>query len=157
MTIDINRRRLLQGAAAAGLGALPGMGIIRSASAAGLPTTLISIHLDGGNDTLNTVIPYANSEYYRLRGDLAIPVANSLKLDAANAFHPSLVGLKSLWDRSRVAIVHGVGYPRFNYSHFQSKQILWTADPTLTARMGWLGRAVDGMVAVNPGDRKSVV
>lgn len=150
MTIDLNRRRLLQSGAIGGLAALPGMGVFRNAQAAGSPTTLISIHLDGGNDTLNTVIPYANPEYYRLRGEVAIPVANSLKLDAANALHPSLVNLKALWDRSRVAIVHGVGYPSFNYSHFQAKQILWTADPTMVSRMGWLGRSVDAMVSANP-------
>lgn len=151
MTIDITRRRLLQGtAAAAGLGAIPGMSVIRGAQAAGAPTTLVVIHMDGGNDTLNTIIPYANPEYYRLRGGLAIPKASALPLDAANGMHPALVGIKSLWDRSRVAIVHGIGYPGFDYSHFQSKQILWTADPGKTWRMGWLGRAVDAMVAVNP-------
>ncbi len=151
MTIDIKRRMLLQGtAAAAGMGLVPGFGVIRSASSATSPTTIVVINLDGGNDTLNTVIPYANPEYYRLRASLAIPSASSLKLDAQNAFHPVLTGLKSLWDRQRVAIVHGVGYPGFNYSHFQSKQIYWTADPGLTWRMGWLGRAVDAMIAANP-------
>ena len=80
MTIDTTRRRLLQGtAAAAGLGAFPGMTVIRGAQAAPVgPTTLITIHLDGGNDTLNTVIPYANPLYYQLRGSLAIPATSSL-------------------------------------------------------------------------------
>ena len=150
MTINTTRRQLLQSAVATGIGALSGMSMIRGASAAAMPTTLVVVHLEGGNDTLNTVIPYANSEYYRLRGTMAIPVADSLKLDGANAFHPALVGLKSLWDRSRIAIVHGVGYPNFNYSHFQSKQAYWGADPTLTTRTGWLGRAVDEMAVVNP-------
>lgn len=151
MTTDIARRRLLQsGVAAAALGALPGLGVIRSAHAVGAPSTIVAIHLDGGNDTLNTVIPYANPEYYRLRGSLAIPAYASLKLDGANALHPSLPALKALWDRNRVAIVHGVGYPGFDYSHFQAKQIYWTADPTRIWRMGWLGRATDAMVAANP-------
>ena len=152
MTIDTTRRRLLQGtAAAAGLGAFPGMTVIRGAQAAPVgPTTLITIHLDGGNDTLNTVIPYANPLYYQLRGSLAIPATSLLPIDSANALHPALTGLKSLWDRQRVAIVHGVGYPGFDYSHFQSKQIYWTADPARTMRFGWLGRAVDSLIGANP-------
>lgn len=150
MTIDHKRRRLLQGtAAAAGMGVLPGLHVIHSAQAAVAPTTLVMIHLDGGNDGLNTVIPYNNPEYYRLRGPLAIPNTSSIPLDASNALHPALVGIKAQWDLGRVAIVQGVGYPKFDYSHFQSKRIYWTADPNKLWRLGWLGRAVDAMVAAD--------
>lgn len=147
MTIDTARRRLLQaGTAAAGLGALPGMNVIRAAHGAGSPVTLVAIHLTGGNDTVNTVIPYANPEYYRIRKTLAIPKTASLRLDDRNALHPSLKGLKSLWDRKRLAIVHGVGYPQFDYSHFQAMQIYWTADPTRRQLTGWLGRTADTVI-----------
>ncbi len=151
MTIDTTRRRILQaGTAAAGLGLLPGMNVMRDARAAGAPVTLVAIHLTGGNDTVNTVIPYANPEYYRIRKTLAIPKADSLKLDDRNALHPSLEGLKSLWDRKRLAIVHGVGYPKFDYSHFQAMEIYWTADPARRLITGWLGRSVDAIIGADP-------
>lgn len=146
MGTDFNRRRWLQGAAGIGaLHALPGVSVLRSAQGAGPGTVLVTIHLSGGNDTVNTVIPYATPAYYTVRGPLAIARDQSLKLDARNAFHPALVKLKALWDRRRVAVVHGVGYPEFDYSHFQAMEIYWTADPKRSASTGWLGRSLDAI------------
>ena len=149
MSTNMNRRRLLQAGVGAGaLGLVPGMGILRDAQAAGTGKTLITLHLTGGNDTLNTVIPYADPQYALTRGRLAIPNdANLPKLDSRIALHPALGTIKSLWDRGRVAIVHGVGYPDFDYSHFQAMEIYWSADPRRTTYTGWLGRALDTATA----------
>jgi uncharacterized protein (DUF1501 family) len=145
MTVQHNRRRLVQaGLGASALGAMPGVEVMRSARAAGPGRKLVTIHLTGGNDTVNTVIPYADPRYAAVRGALAIPVTAAMpKLDARNALHPSLKGLHALWNRNRVAIVHGVGYPAFDYSHFQAMEIYWSADPRRTTYTGWLGRALD--------------
>lgn len=121
--------------------------MLRTAAAAGPDTVLVAVHLTGGNDTVNTVIPYADPAYYTVRGPLAIARDRSLKLDARNALHPALTHLKSLWDRRRVEVVHGVGYPLFDYSHFQAMEIYWTADPLRATGTGWLGRSLDAITA----------
>jgi uncharacterized protein (DUF1501 family) len=139
-----SRRRFLQaGAAAAALHAMPGVEVFRSALAQSTPRTLIAIHLNGGNDTLNTVVPWADPRYYTLRGPIALDRNQVLRLDDRRALHPALTGIKALWDRQRVAIVHGVGYPNFDFSHFQAMEIYWTADPKRVTLNGWLGRALD--------------
>ena len=143
------RRRFLQGASAiAAWGTVPGMQVMRAAHAAsGAPATLIVIHLAGGNDTLNTVIPYKDPNYYSIRGQLAVPAAQVLPLNDRQGLHPSLSGIKQLYDAHKVAIVNGVGYPRFDYSHFDAMQIYWTGDPVGTAPNGWLGNALDQIAA----------
>ena len=144
-----SRRTFLQsGIALAASSALPGFRVMRSAHAAtGVPRTLIVIHLAGGNDTLNTVVPYTNPDYYAARKLLAVPAAQVLPLNAQQGLHPALTGIKALYDASKVAIVNGVGYPTFDYSHFQAMQIYWTADPTQLTTTGWLGRSLDAAVA----------
>jgi len=103
--------------------------------------------LYGGNDGLNTVIPYESSAYQALRREIAIPHDQALPLgkagDTALGFHPALVGLKSLWDAGQVAVVLGVGYPNPSFSHFQSMEIMQSADPTGESSSGWLGRWLD--------------
>jgi uncharacterized protein (DUF1501 family) len=109
--------------------------------------TLVLCTLYGGNDGLNTVVPYESSTYQALRGAIAIPHDQALPLgktgDVALGFHPSLVGLKSLWDAGQVAVVLGVGYPNPSFSHFQSMEIMQSADPTGENASGWLGRWLD--------------
>jgi uncharacterized protein (DUF1501 family) len=109
--------------------------------------TLVLCTLYGGNDGLNTVIPYESSAYQALRGAIAIPHDQALPLDKAGdvalGFHPALVGLKSLWDAGQVAVVLGVGYPNPSFSHFQSMEIMQSADPTGESSSGWLGRWLD--------------
>ena len=147
--LPLSRRRFLQGASAlAATGALPGLQVMRSARAAtGTPRTLVVIHLAGGNDTLNTVVPYGNPAYATLRGALAIPAAQVLPLNSQQGLHPSLVGIKALYNASKVAVINSVGYPHFDYSHFEAMQIYWKADPTRAASTGWLGRTLDTVVA----------
>jgi uncharacterized protein (DUF1501 family) len=82
---------------------------------------LVIVQLAGGNDGVNTVIPYGDPAYYgqSVRPGLAIPSAQVLKLNDHAGLHPSLTRTKARWDRGQVAIVQGAGYPNPNYSHFR--------------------------------------
>jgi len=109
--------------------------------------TLVLCTLYGGNDGLNTVIPYESSAYQALRGDIAIPHDQAQPLgkagDVALGLHPALVGLKSLWDAGQVAIILGIGYPNPSFSHFESMEIMQSADPSGDSSSGWVGRWLD--------------
>ncbi|HEY3203408.1 MAG TPA: DUF1501 domain-containing protein [Thermoanaerobaculia bacterium] len=109
--------------------------------------TLVVLELMGGNDGLNTVVPYADSLYPQLRSRIGVPVTSVLPLDDRQGFNPVMTGLKALWDGHRVAIVTNVGYPNSSLSHFQSRDIWHTADPLLAQRRGWLGRWADDVLA----------
>jgi len=105
---------------------------------------LVILQLAGGNDGLNTVIPFENDAYFRARPTLAIRKSKVLPLSGGFGLHPELTGLKSLHDDGHLAVVHGVGYPNPNRSHFRSTEIWQTAsDSTKTERHGWLGRYFD--------------
>ena len=105
---------------------------------------LVLVELAGGNDGLNTVIPYGDEQYYKLRPGLSISRGEVLKIDDHVGLHPRMTGLKELYDESRLAIVQGIGYPRPNRSHFKSMDI-WHSGRTETEDqdVGWLGRALD--------------
>ncbi len=103
---------------------------------------LVLIELKGGNDGLNTVVPYADEAYYALRPRLAIARDEVLQLDERTGLHPALKPLLDLWREGELAIVQGLGYPSANLSHFRSIEIWDTAsraDEYLT--QGWLSRA----------------
>jgi uncharacterized protein (DUF1501 family) len=105
---------------------------------------LVLIQLAGGNDGLNTVIPFADDEYYRRRPGIGIPGPTVLKLNDQFGLHPSLTGLQKLFDAGRLAIVQGVGYPHPDRSHFRSMDIWHSAQPeNETPADGWLGRALE--------------
>jgi uncharacterized protein (DUF1501 family) len=105
---------------------------------------LVILQLAGGNDGLNTVIPFENDAYFRSRPTLAIPKSKILRLSGGFGLHPELSGLKSLHDDGHLAVVHGVGYPNPNRSHFRSTEIWQTAsDANKTEHHGWLGRYFD--------------
>ncbi len=111
---------------------------------------LVNIVLFGGNDGLNTVVPYTNGLYYDHRGSVAIPAAQVIPLDATYGLHPNLPYLKSLWDVGWLGIVHGVGYPNPDLSHFTSMAIWMNGRfgggaPT----SGWVGRWLDGQPAAS--------
>ena len=91
---------------------------------------LVVVQLAGGNDGLNTVIPYQMDAYYRARPQIGIPAAEVLKLSEKQevGIHPALTGFKSLFDDGMATIVQGVGYPNPNRSHFTSMDIWHTAD-----------------------------
>ena len=108
--------------------------------------TMIIIQLAGGNDGLNTVIPYQDSAYYSARPHLAIKQQDVVPLDGRLGLNPALKELKPIWDQGHVAIVEGVGYDHPSLSHFQAMDIWQTADPTLQTHDGWLSQLVEGMV-----------
>lgn len=104
---------------------------------------LVVVQLSGGNDGLNTVVPYAMPEYYRARPGIGIREDKVIKLGKAEVgLHPSLAPVKDLYDDGLVGIVQGVGYPNPNRSHFQSMDI-WHTGETSGTGDGWLGRYFD--------------
>ncbi len=105
---------------------------------------LVVVQMGGGNDGLNTIVPFARDEYYRARPKLAVPQQSVLRVNGELGFHPGLKPLKALFDDGRMAVVQGVGYPNPNRSHFRSMEIWHTADPNGNGpRTGWLGRLFD--------------
>ena len=122
---------------------------------------LVAVQLTGGNDGLNTLIPFGDPGYYQFRSSLAIPTTDVLALTDSVGLHPRLTGLKSLYDEGLVAAVQGVGYPNPNRSHFRSMDIWHTARPDIIERTGWLGRYMDAcqcgqtqpLPAVSAGDQ----
>src|SRR6266436_1576671 len=107
-------------------------------------TILVVLQLAGGNDGLNTVVPYADDAYHRARPRLALPNEQILTIDHHVGLNPKLAGLKSLYEEGHLAIVQGVGYPNPNRSHFRSTEIWQTAsDADRNETHGWLGRYFD--------------
>jgi uncharacterized protein (DUF1501 family) len=107
---------------------------------------LVVVQLDGGNDGLNTIVPYRDEEYRKRRPKLAIPAASAMTIDDHVGLHPSLDSFAKLLEQQRLAIVQGVGYPNPNRSHFESMAIWHTAGTTVDkAAPGWLARAIDGL------------
>jgi uncharacterized protein (DUF1501 family) len=106
------------------------------------PPTLVVLQLTGGNDALNTVVPYGNPLYYDQRPTVRIPEEQVLPIDDHYGFHPSMAALKPFWDGGKMAIVNGIGYAKPDYSHFRSMDIWYTAQPESMATDGWLGKLV---------------
>ena len=105
---------------------------------------LVVIQLSGGNDGLNTIVPYTNDIYYSQRSKLAVSANEVLKLNDTLGFHPKLSKLKSLFDNGKMAVIQGVGYPNPNRSHFRSMEIWHTAsDADKIEKHGWIGRYFD--------------
>lgn len=105
---------------------------------------LVVLQLAGGNDGLNTVVPFLNDHYYRARPRLAVSRAAALKLNDGIGLHPALAGLKELYDAANLCVIQGVGYPNPNRSHFRSTEIWQTAsDANKVERRGWIGRYFD--------------
>ncbi|MCZ6876234.1 MAG: DUF1501 domain-containing protein [bacterium] len=103
---------------------------------------LVVLQLSGGNDYLNTVIPYANSLYWDNRPLVNIPEDQVIPLDDAVGFHPSMAALKPFYDEGQMAVIHGVGYPNSPRSHFRSMDIWHTCEPDTVGTEGWLGRVI---------------
>ncbi len=112
---------------------------------------LVVLQLTGGNDGLNTVVPFTDDNYRRLRPKLNLADAKLHKLDGRISLHPALRGLKKLFDDGQAAIVQSVGYPNPNRSHFESMDI-WNIAPddeqlrhgkASGASGGWLARVID--------------
>jgi uncharacterized protein (DUF1501 family) len=109
---------------------------------------LVVVYLSGGNDALSTLIPYTDPQYYARRPSIAIPAANVLQIGTdrggnAVGLNPRLVGLKSMFDSGRLAIIQRTGYPNSSRSHFLGTDIWSTGDPGAPQGTGWLGRYLD--------------
>ena len=102
---------------------------------------LVILQLTGGNDYLNTVIPYSNPLYRDNRPAVGVAEGRELPLDDKVALHPEMGPMKSLYDQGQLAIIHGVGYPDSPRSHFRSMDIWHTCEPDKVGTEGWLGRA----------------
>lgn len=134
--------------AVVGAAAMPGafvkaMFSPRRAFAAAPPRSLVLLRLYGGNDGLNTVIPYTNGKYYDNRATLGVPEGQVLPLNGTVGLHPRMEALKTHFDAGRLAVIQQVGYPQRSLSHFRSEVIWQTADPIGLPPTGWIGRYLD--------------
>jgi len=107
--------------------------------------SLVVIQLTGGNDGLNTVVPYADSVYRSARPVLGHNSDKVLHLNDTVGLSPVMTGMKTLYDQGKLAIVQGVGYPNPNHSHFRSMEIWQTAEPERHSAEGWVGRYLDAI------------
>ncbi|MFZ0903648.1 MAG: DUF1501 domain-containing protein [Mycobacterium sp.] len=150
---DLNRRKFL--VASVGLGAA---GLLSGACAVSWPDlmreakqrplaegagVLVILTLYGGNDGINTVIPYADNAYHDARPELAYAPSDVLALDGQLGLNPALKGLAQQWNNRKLAIVRGVSYPQPDHSHFRSMDIWQTASPAEPVPTGWIGRWLD--------------
>jgi uncharacterized protein (DUF1501 family) len=150
---DLSRRKFL--IASAGLGAA---GLLSGACAVSWPDlmreakerplaegsgVLVILTLYGGNDGINTVIPYADNAYHDARPELAYAPGDVLALDGQLGLNPALKGLTQQWNNRKLAIVRGVSYPQPDHSHFRSMDIWQTASPAEPVPTGWIGRWLD--------------
>ncbi len=103
---------------------------------------LVVIQLTGGNDYLNTVIPYGDGRYHDNRPTVGIPADRALPIDDHFGFNPALPEIKALYDAGKVAVINGIGYPTPNRSHFRSMDIWHTCEPEKVGTEGWLGRVI---------------
>jgi uncharacterized protein (DUF1501 family) len=137
---DFMKTSFLTLAASAGM---PGF-LGRTANAAiGKGKILVVVQLSGGNDALNTLVPYTNGAYYNARPTLAVSKKDVLNLNDDVGLNPALKPLMGLWDAGELAFVQGVGYPNPNRSHFESMAIWHTADPSARETEGWVGRIAE--------------
>jgi uncharacterized protein (DUF1501 family) len=104
---------------------------------------LVLLTMYGGNDGINTVIPYADNAYHDARPELSYRPEEVLHLDAQLGLNPAMKGMAELWGKHNLAIVRGVGYPKPDHSHFRSMDIWQTADPDTPSSTGWIGRWLD--------------
>jgi uncharacterized protein (DUF1501 family) len=106
------------------------------------PPILVVLQLTGGNDPLNTLVPYGDALYYDNRPAVHVRPDEVLPIDSQYGFHPELAPIKPFWDDGKMAVINGIGYPNPNYSHFRSMDIWYTAVPEKIAVDGWLGKVV---------------
>jgi uncharacterized protein (DUF1501 family) len=104
---------------------------------------LVVVELSGGNDGLNTVVPFGDPAYFRARPKLAIKESEAIRIADGFGFHPSMVGFERLYKDGRLAVVHGCGYDHPSLSHFSSMGYWHTGVPNGGEPLGWLGRLAD--------------
>ena len=157
----INRRKAIQfGAGLTSLAVLPKNVL---AGETKNDRILVAVELSGGNDGLNSVVPYGDDAYYKHRPTIGIPEQQLLKLDEHFGMNPGMLGLHRLWEDGQVALVHGCGYDQPSYSHFTSMAYWHTGAPHSGSEFGWLGRIADEMspsyrdnMLINVANRQSL-
>jgi len=115
---------------------------------------LVVVELSGGNDGLNTIVPFADDAYYRQRPTIGIPAAKVRRIDDHFGFHPSMAGFERLYKDGKLAVVHGCGYEKPSLSHFESMGFWHTGVPNAGETLGWVGRVAD---ARNPQGRRNYI
>ena len=103
---------------------------------------LVVLQLSGGNDALNTIIPYTNPQYFDNRPSVRVAEDQVLAINDKIGFHPTMAPMKRLYDEGHMAIVQGIGYPTPSRSHFRSMDIWHTCEPEKVGDEGWLGRLI---------------
>lgn len=103
---------------------------------------LVVVQLSGGNDFLNTLIPYTNPVYYDVRKNVGIPQEQALPINDTLAFHPQAEPLKKMFEDGDVAVIQGIGYENSSRSHFRAMDIWHTCEPDKIGTEGWLGKAI---------------
>jgi uncharacterized protein (DUF1501 family) len=153
----VSRRDVMRlGAGGLGFGLFGGIGpvpqVLSQASRAAATSTsgriLVVFEWFGGNDGLNTIVPYGDAAYYKHRPTIGLKERELLTIDAQFGLHKSMEGMKRLYDDGKVAIIHGVGYDQPSFSHFTSSSFWHTAAPNSGNEYGWLGRTAS---ALDPG------
>ena len=138
-----HRRQFLQGLAGLGLGAALPFG--NPSFAADNKRILVVVELTGANDGFNTLVPYADDTYYRLRPKIGIRPHKLRKIDERYGFNPGMAGFERLFKEGQMAVVHGCGYDNPSYSHFTSAAYWHTGVPNGGEAYGWLGRLADAI------------
>lgn len=114
---------------------------------------LVLVQLAGGNDGLNTLVPFEDANYYRLRPTLGLAKDQVLKLTDTHGLHPACTAMQGLFKDGKLAVVQNVGYPNPNRSHFRSTEIWETATDSETfGSTGWIGRYLDNACAGSPAE-----
>ncbi|MHB8573786.1 MAG: DUF1501 domain-containing protein [Dehalococcoidia bacterium] len=106
------------------------------------PPVLVILQLSGGNDFLNTLIPYENGVYHDVRPTVGLGEGEVIRIDNTLAFHPTMARFNDLYSQGRIAIVQGIGYPNHNRSHFRGMDIWHTCEPDRIITEGWLGKVI---------------
>ena len=106
---------------------------------------LVVVELSGGNDGLNTLVPFGDDAYYRHRPKLGIRPDKLLKIDSHFGFNAGMTGFEKLYKDGKLAVIHGCGYEQPSFSHFTSMAYLHTAAPNSGEKYGWVGRLADGL------------
>ena len=111
----------------------------------GKPPVLVVVQLSGGNDFMNTLIPYNSPIYWDCRPVVNVPQDTIIPLNDELGFHPKTAPLKEMFDEGNVALIQGIGYPNSNRSHFRAMDIWHTCEPDTVSTTGWLGQAIQDL------------
>lgn len=142
-TSHLSRRQLMQALGAMSLSAAIPLGT--QAKTTGDDRILVVVELTGANDGFNTLVPYGDDNYYKLRPNLGIRPNKLRKIDEMHGFNPGMAGFERLFKNGQMAVIHGCGYDNPSYSHFTSAAYWHTGVPNGGEPYGWLGRLADAI------------